>query len=76
MEQLDIMVSLRILCEKYISIDDEVKKINEKVEDNISSPDKTKYLAEYLEKYMEREDFKSGMRRYLINELVTGIKGE
>lgn len=70
------MVSLRILCEKYISIDDEVKKINEKVEDNISSPDKTKYLAEYLEKYMEREDFKSGMRRYLINELVTGIKGE
>ena len=30
--------------------------------------------AEYLQKYMHREDFKSGMRMTLINELVRGVK--
>ena len=30
-------------------------------------------VSEYLQKYMHREDFKSGMRLYLINELVKGL---
>ena len=34
---------------------------------------KQELIAKYLMLYMEREDFKSGMRRQLINEMVNGV---
>jgi hypothetical protein len=39
----------------------------------VPKPERDKLVAEYLQKYMRREDFKSGMRTYLINELVRGV---
>lgn len=67
-----IMANLRMLCEKYIQIDDEIKKLSEEI-DNAKKPERDKLVAEYLQKYMHREDFKSGMRTYLINDLVKGV---
>jgi len=66
------MANLRMLCENYISIDDELKKLNAQI-DNCNSAERDGLVAEYLTKYMEREDFKSGMRRYLIHDLVKGV---
>lgn len=67
------MTNLRMLCEKYISIDDELEKLNAQI-DNCNSAERTGLVAEYLTKYMEREDFKSCMRRQLIYELVNGTE--
>lgn len=67
------MSNLRMLCENYIRIDDEVKRLSELIDNSTDRQDKEKYTAEYLQKYMHREDFKSGMRLYLINELVKGL---
>lgn len=69
------MANLRILCEKYISIDDELKKLNAAI-DKCDAAERTGLVADYLSKYMEREDFKSGMRRQLIYELVNGTGGD
>lgn len=67
------MVNLRMLCERYCVIDDELKELRVKIDEaDVSNRDK--YLAEYISMYVKREDFKSGMRRQLINELVEGIK--
>lgn len=68
------MASLRMLCENYIRIDDEIMKLNEAIDNSKNYAERQHYVAEYLQKYMEREDFKSGMRRHLITELVEGIK--
>lgn len=65
------MANLRILCEKYISIDDELQKLNNQI-DKCDAAERSGLVAEYLTMYMEREDFKSGMRRQLIYELVNG----
>ena len=64
---------LRMLCEKYIVIDDKVKELSEKLDTETNYREKEKLLAQYLNAYMEREDFKSGMRRQLVKELVEGI---
>ncbi|WP_405285912.1 hypothetical protein [Methanobrevibacter sp.] len=66
------MANLRILCEKYIQIDEEINQLYDKI-DVVPKPERDKLVAEYLQKYMRREDFKSGMRTYLINELVRGV---
>lgn len=66
------MTNLRILCEKYITIDEEINQLYDKI-DLVPKPERDKLVAEYLQKYMQREDFKSGMRTYLINELVRGV---
>ena len=66
------MASLRMLCEKYISIDDELQKLNNQI-DNCNAAERSSLVDEYLTMYMEREDFKSGMRRQLIYELVNGV---
>ena len=63
-----------MLCECYIRIDDEVKKINEDLDNSKNYAERQHHVAEYLQKYMEREDLKSGIRRHLIHELVEGIK--
>ena len=68
------MGNLRMLCENYISIDDELKQLSKEIDATENRNEKEKLTAEYLQKYMEREDFKSGMRRHLINELVRGVK--
>ena len=68
------MVHLRMLCEKYITIDDELKQLSKEIDTSENRHEKEKLTAEYLQKYMEREDFKSGMRRHLINELVRGVQ--
>ena len=68
------MVHLRMLCEKYITIDDELKQLSKEIDTSENRHEKEKLTAEYLQKYIEREDFKSGMRRHLINELVRGVK--
>ena len=65
------MANLRILCEKYISIDDELNKLNAAI-DKCDAAERTGLVADYLGKYMEREDFKSGMRRQLVYELING----
>jgi len=67
------MTNLRILCEKYISIDDELKILNDEIDRADNRREREKLVAEYLTKYMHREDFKSGMRTHLINELVRGV---
>jgi hypothetical protein len=67
------MVDLRVLCEKYIQVDDDVKRLYDSIDNCGNEIERRKYVAEYLKKYMEREDFKSGMRRQLIFELVEGI---
>lgn len=69
------MASLRMLCERYISIDDELQKLNAAIDD-CNAAERSGLVAEYLTKYMEREDFKSGMRRQLIYELVNGVEGD
>ena len=66
------MASLRMLCEKYISIDDKLQKLNNQI-DKCNAAERSGLVAEYLTTYMEREDFKSGMRRQLIYELVNGM---
>ena len=66
------MTNLRILCENYISIDDELKKLNAAIDD-CNAAERSGLVAEYLTMYMEREDFKSGMRRQLLYELVNGV---
>ena len=66
------MASLRMLCERYISIDDELQKLNAANVD-CNAAEMSGLVAEYLTMYMEREDFKSGMRRQLIYELVNGV---
>ena len=63
-----------MLCEKYIEIDDDLKQLSEEINTTENRREKEKLTAEYLQKYMEREDFKSGMRRLLINELVRGVQ--
>ena len=68
------MANLRMLCEMYISIDDDLKQLSKEIDATENRHEKEKLTAEYLQKYMEREDFKSGMRRHLINELVRGVK--
>ena len=68
------MANLRMLCEKYISIDDDLKQLSEEIDTTENRREKEKLTAEYLQKYMHREDFKSGMRTQLINELVRGVK--
>ena len=68
------MANLRMLCEKYITIDDELKQLSKEIDATENRHEKEKLTAEYLQRYMEREDFKSGMRRHLINELVRGVK--
>ena len=68
------MGNLRMLCEGYITIDDELKQLSKEIDASENRREKEKLTAEYLQKYMEREDFKSGMRRHLINELVRGVK--
>lgn len=69
------MASLRMLCERYISIDDELQKLNAAIDD-CNAAERSGLVAEYLTMYMEREDFKSGMRRQLIYELVNGVGGD
>lgn len=64
---------LRYLCENYIVIDDKVKELSEKLDKETNYREKQKLTADYLKAYMEREDFKSGMRRQLVIELVEGI---
>ena len=68
------MANLRMLCENYISIDDELKQLSKEIDATENRHEKEKLTAEYLQRYMEREDFKSGMRRHLINELVRGVQ--
>lgn len=63
-----------MLCEKYISIDDELKKLNDEIDAASNRRERERLVAEYLTKYMHREDFKSGMRMQLINELVRGVQ--
>lgn len=69
------MASLRMLCERYISIDDGLQKLNAAIDD-CNAAERSGLVAEYLTMYMEREDFKSGMRRQLIYELVNGVGGD
>ena len=64
---------LRHLCERYIVIDDKVKEVSEKLDKETNYREKQKLTVDYLKAYMEREDFKSGMRRKLVEELVDGI---
>lgn len=64
---------LRHLCERYIVIDDKVKELSEKLDKETNYREKQKLTVDYLKAYMEREDFKSGMRRKLVEELVDGI---
>ena len=67
------MASLRMLCEKYIQIDDHVKDLSKKLDEETNLYEKRGLTADYLRAYMEREDLKSGIRRQLIIELVEGI---
>ena len=67
------MVNLRILCEKYIAIDDDLNKLGYEIDNVSSNTQKSELVAKYIKKFVEREDFKSGMRRYLINELLQGV---
>ena len=64
---------LRHLCERYIVIDDKVKELSEKLDKETNYREKQKLTVDYLKAYMEREDFKSGMRRKLVEALVDGI---
>lgn len=67
------MANLRILCEQYIKADDELKRVNECIDNSANSLERSKYVAEYVHKFIELEDFKSGIRRQLIKELINGI---
>lgn len=67
------MANLRMLCERYIQIDDEVKDLSKKLDEETKYLEKKKLTADYLRAYMELEDLKSGIRRHLIFELVEGI---
>lgn len=67
------MSRLRMLCEKYIQIDDDLNKLNYRMDNLDSNPQKSELIARYIKKFVEREDFKSGMRRYLVNELLQGV---
>lgn len=67
------MNSLIMLCQKYIEIDDELTELRNELTNTNNALDKIHLEAVYLKKYVEREDFKSGMRRVLINELVNGV---
>lgn len=68
------LISLRKLCQAYLKIDDELVELYHKIEENTGKPEYHVFISEYLAKYMEREDLKSGMRRYLINELINGVE--
>ena len=67
------MSRLRMLCEQYIQIDDDLNKLNYRMDNLDSNPQKSELIARYIKKFVEREDFKSGMRRYLVNELLQGV---
>lgn len=67
------MANLRMLCERYIQIDDKTKELSQKIDNETDITKKQELTAKYLQLFMEKEDFKSGMRRHLINELIDGI---
>ena len=67
------MSRLRMLCERYIHIDDDLNKLKYEMDNLDSNHQKSELIARYIKKFVEREDFKSGMRRYLVNELLQGV---
>lgn len=68
-------MNLRMLCEKYLAIDDDLNKLRDEIDNLSSDAQKSELTARYIKKFVEKEDFKSGMRRYLINELLQGRCG-
>ena len=66
-------MNLRMLCEKYLAIDDDLNKLRDEIDNLSSDAQKSKLTARYIEKFVEKEDFKSGMRRYLVTELLQGV---
>ena len=67
------MSKIRMLCEQYIRIDDELNNISKSIDKASNTHERTQYVAEYVGKFIEKEDFKSGMRRHLISELINGV---
>ena len=65
-------MNFRMLCEKYLAIDDDLNKLRDEIDNLSSDAQKSELTARYIKKFVEKEDFKSGMRRYLINELLQG----
>jgi len=68
-------MNFRMLCEKYLAIDDDLNKLRDEIDNLSSDAQKSELTARYIKKFVEKEDFKSGMRRYLINELLQGRCG-
>lgn len=66
-------MNFRMLCEKYLAIDDDLNKLRDEIDNLSSDAQKSELTARYIKKFVEKEDFKSGMRRYLINELLQGM---
>ena len=70
------MSNLRILCQRYLQLDDQLVGIHHKIRENTGKAEYHILVREYICKYIEREDLKSGIRRLLINELCNGIGAE
>ena len=64
------MTNLRILCEKYIHLDDELKELKKNINNSTNPIQQQKYVLKYISKLVEVEDFKSGMRRNIIKEFL------
>lgn len=64
---------LRMLCQRYLKLDDELVAIANEIEQHKGTARENEAYFKYVRKYMQLEDFKSGMRTYLVNELLNGV---
>lgn len=65
--------NLRMLCQEYLKLDDELVAIAHEIEQHKGTAREKEAHMKYVKAYVELEDLKSGMRRVLINELLNGI---
>ena len=64
---------LRMLCQIYLKLDDELVAIAHEIEQHKGTAREKEAHFKYVKKYIQLEDFKSGMRRHLVNELLNGV---
>ena len=65
--------NLRMLCQRYLKLDDELVALAHEVAQHKGTAQESYFVKKYVEKFMQLEDFKSGMRTHLVNELLKGV---
>ena len=70
------MANLRVLFEKYIQLDDEIKKLNKTIDNSTNHIERKKQVFEYVSKLAELKDFESGIRMKIVKEFVNNDVGK